>query len=436
MEIALARPVLGVHKLVYCMITHPEPPATRPAAAYDYPLEALRGIAALLVALGHALDVDPAPHTHLLPAGRWLYSLPGHMAVLLFFLLSGYVIGLANPMPLTTGAARWHYLRKRLVRLYPLYLVALGVTALIAALCHNPMISKGLVGCLVFLQGFGVAVPAFNHPLWSLPYEIGYYLLFVLVSARAWPAGRVAVSGVALGVLGTLLRVQPLALVALAYGAAFWFAGLALSRLPRRPGPPRYGAMLAWLLLLLSYQRLNPLYTALHRLGLDVDENVFFFFERPITFADLSHLLLGVPLLACFSNRTAPWLPWLERLAFAAPGLYLLVAGLAGRLTGSPDLALWLPVGAYAGALAAYLLRQYWAAVAARALRVVLPLGSISYGIYIIHYPLRGLLDEMPVFSSNLVSWLVRLAGYLAVVLAISWLLERRLQPWLKRRLA
>jgi peptidoglycan/LPS O-acetylase OafA/YrhL len=418
------------------MISQSEPPATRPAAAYDYPLEALRGVAALLVALGHALSADPAPHTRLQPAGRWLYALPGHMAVLLFFLLSGYVIGLANPAPLATAAAHWHYLRKRLVRLYPLYVVALGITGLVAGAYHHPMSSKEWAGCLVFLQGFGVAMPAYNHSLWSLPYEIGYYLLFIVVSARGWPAGRVAVGGVVLGGLGTLLRVQPLALVALAYGAAFWFAGLALSRLPRRPGPPRYGAMLAWLLLLLAYQRLNPLYTILHRLGLDLDENVFFFFERPITFADLSHLLLGVPLLACFSNRTAPWLPWLERLAFAAPGLYLLVAGLAGRFAGPPALIFWLPVGSYVVAVAAYLLRRKWTATAARVVQGLQPLGSISYGVYIIHYPLLELLDELPVFNNSLATWVMRLVGYFAAVLAVSWLLERRLQPWLKRRLA
>jgi peptidoglycan/LPS O-acetylase OafA/YrhL len=414
------------------MITHPEPPAGRPKVPFDYPLEALRGVAALLVVLGHMLDTAPAPHTGLPPAGRWLYSLPGHIAVLLFFLLSGYVIGLANPVPLATAAARWHYLRKRLVRLYPLYVVALAAAGLVAVAHHDPMSIREWVGRLVFLQGFGVAVPDYNHPLWSLPYEIGYYLLFMLVSARAWPAGWVAVGSVVLGVLGTLLQVQPLALVSLAYGAAFWFAGLMLSRLPRRPGPPRYGTMLAWLLLLLAYQRLNPLGKALHVLSQYFDEKTIVFFERPINFTDLAHLLLGVPLLACFGNRTAPWLPWLERLAFAAPGAYLLAAGLAGRL----DLFMWLPAGAYAGAGAAYLLRCSWAAVAAKVVRGLQPLGSISYGVYVIHYPLLGLLNELPVFGSRVASWSVRLAGYFAVVLAVSWLLERRLQPWLKQRLA
>lgn len=418
------------------MITHPEPPATRPAVASDYSLEALRGVAALLVALGHALATEPAPHTQLQPAGRWLYSLPGHVSVLVFFLLSGYVIGLTNPAPLATAAACRRYLRKRLVRLYPLYLVALGAAALLVVAHHNPLSAKEWAGCLLFLQGFGVAVPAYNHPLWSLPYEMAYYLLFLLVSARAWPAWWVAGAGVGLGVLGTVLRVQPLALVALAYGGAFWFAGLALSRLPRRSSPPRYGAMLAWLLLLGAYQRLNPLCTVLHRLGLDFDENVIPFFERPINFADLGHLLLGVPLLACFSNRTAPWLPWLERLAFVAPGLYLLVAGLAGRLAGPPDLGLWLPAAVYAGAVVAYLLRRNWTAAAARVVEWLQPLGGISYGVYIIHYPLLEVLDELPVFSNNLATWAMRLAGYFAAVLAVSWLLERRLQPWLKRRLA
>jgi peptidoglycan/LPS O-acetylase OafA/YrhL len=418
------------------MITQAEPLAdVRPAAPYNYPLEVLRGVAALLVALGHVLAAGPSLDPNYRPSGVWQYAPPGHLAVLVFFLLSGYVIGLANPAPLATAKARWSYLRKRFVRLYPLYVVALVGTGLLAVAQHNPFSIKEWGGYLVFLQGWVVEVPSYNQPLWSLPYEVGYYLAFVLVSARRWPAKWVAVGYVAVGLLSTSLHVHPLILGAVAYGGAFWFMGLALSGWDLRPAPPRYGAMLAWLLLLLAYQRLNPTYTALHMLGLDLDENVVPFFERPINFADLSYLLLGMPLLACFTNRTSPGLQWLERAAFAGPALYLLAYGFTGRLAGTAKLSVWLPAGAYVVTVIAYLLRGQWSAAATRVVRRLQPLGSISYGVYIIHYPLLWLVHLVPFFNGSFVTWLARLLGYFAMVLALSWLLERRLQPLLKRRL-
>ena len=170
-------------------MTPPGPAATlAPDAppARAQPLEALRGVAALAVLLGHVLWAGPALDPHYRPSGPWQLVPPGHLSVLVFFMLSGYVIGLTNAAPLATGPARRHYLRKRLVRLYPLYLVALALTAAVSAGYYVRAGSSEIAGWLLFLQGLAVDVPARNPPLWSLPYELGYYLLFVLVSARRW----------------------------------------------------------------------------------------------------------------------------------------------------------------------------------------------------------------------------------------------------------
>jgi len=417
----------------------PPGPAAPPARAQ--PLEALRGVAALAVLLGHVLWAGPALDPHYRPSGPWLLVPPGHLSVLVFFMLSGYVIGLTNAAPLATGPARWHYLRKRLVRLYPLYLVALALTAAVSAGYYAAASGREVAGWLTFLQGLAVAVPARNPPLWSLPYELGYYVLFMLVSARRWRAGWVAAAGLLLGLAGTALRVQPVALVAVAYGAVFWFAGLALARRPARSGPPPYGNMLAFLLLFLCYQRLNLGYTLLQAAHLDLDERQFSYFERPIVFSHLSALLLGGPLLASFAQRTLPGQRWLTLAAFAVPGLYLLGYGATGHLAtprvGSPVL---LAAVLYALAAAAGLARHWLRPVGEAVLRRLAPLGGISYGIYIIHYPLLCLAHQVPgfsgtaaTFSGTAATFAGRLVAYLAVVLAVSWLLERRWQPWLRR---
>ena len=212
--------------------------------------------------------------------------------------------------------------------------------------------------------------------------------------------------------------------------------GLALARRPARVGPAPYGTMLAFLLLLLCYQRLNLGYTLLHGAHLDLTETQFSYFERPVVFSHLSALLLGGPLLASFAHRTLPGQRGLEVTAFAVPGLYLLGYGATGQLANvravSPVL---LAAVLYTLAVAAYLVRYRLRPVGEAVLRWLAPLGGISCGIYIIHYPLLSLAHQVPGFSATAATFAGRLAAYLAVVLAGSWLLERRVQPWLKKRL-
>jgi peptidoglycan/LPS O-acetylase OafA/YrhL len=416
----------------------PSPAPVPPPAAgtFDYTLEAVRGLAALLVVLGHVLAAGPQLDMHYRPAGIWRYAPPGHLSVLVFFLLSGYVIGRANAAPITTGSIGRRYLKKRLVRLYPLYVLALALTAALAASYHKPISLTVMGGYLGFMQGFVMAVPSYNQPIWSLPYEVIYYLLFLPVSARRWPAGWVAGVCVGLGLLITQLGVLPPIAGALAYGGAFWFSGLWLAGRPPREQPLCYGTLLAYLLLLLSYQRLNILYTALHTLGLDVNETKVAFFDRPIVFSDLSCLLIGLPLLAAFTNRRVPGPRWLTLATLAVPGLYLAGYVATGRIWQPANFnSMCLPALFYLLAVGVYAARQQVAGCGAWVVGKLTVLGGVSYGVYIIHYPLLFVFHEVAFFRGTAVTFLVRLLLYFAVVFALAWALEYRLQPWLKRQL-
>src|SRR6185369_11140777 len=100
-------------------------------------LEALRGIAALLVVLHHLA----------LNAGSFLASVPflrqGWMFVDLFFVLSGYVIASVHAESEATGQSARRFLIRRFFRLYPLHLVTL-VAALI--LVDMPSATAALPG--------------------------------------------------------------------------------------------------------------------------------------------------------------------------------------------------------------------------------------------------------------------------------------------------
>jgi peptidoglycan/LPS O-acetylase OafA/YrhL len=86
-------------------------------------LEMMRGFAALYVMAGHLF-------THRTANGISLYSVPfyfGQEAVMLFFLISGFVILLSTEKQQPDFAT---YLSRRWKRIYPIYLLALGVTAI------------------------------------------------------------------------------------------------------------------------------------------------------------------------------------------------------------------------------------------------------------------------------------------------------------------
>ena len=139
-------------------------------------LDILRGFAALIVFIGHFNQLtDKFDPTY----GRALsvyYNFPGSLSVLMFFILSGYVIGINTP-PLTNSLLIKDYIKKRLVRIVPIYFIAIIFTAMIGHYTW-PQIFSNL---------FFVSVPLGNwmdgnFPLWSLNFELIYYFVFIFFS--------------------------------------------------------------------------------------------------------------------------------------------------------------------------------------------------------------------------------------------------------------
>jgi peptidoglycan/LPS O-acetylase OafA/YrhL len=133
-------------------------------------LDALRGLAALAVVTGHTQDLFGGP----------VFPL-GYLAVDFFFMLSGFVLAYAYGQPMESGLTVSHFMKARLIRLYPLYLIGLAI-AILAMLVER---AQGIVyGKLVlywsllelfFLPVPGVAAfPLFpmNSPVWSLFFEL------------------------------------------------------------------------------------------------------------------------------------------------------------------------------------------------------------------------------------------------------------------------
>jgi len=148
-------------------------------------LDALRGIAAIGVVVFH-LQQAFAP-----------FQVPGgYLAVDLFFMMSGVVLSHAYEPRFRAGMGTVGFMRARLIRLYPLYLLGtlFGIAVTLASLLGRNIQSwdpPGLVlaalRALVFIPNFSTTpvdqLFPLNIPCWSLFLELLVNLLFVV----AWP---------------------------------------------------------------------------------------------------------------------------------------------------------------------------------------------------------------------------------------------------------
>src|SRR3954453_20483340 len=137
-------------------------------------LDGLRGWAALVVVCFHLSPSVLGPSAHL---AIFRHIDLGKYGVLLFFLVSGYVI----PMSLERHGSLRRFWIGRLCRIYPAYLVTIAVVVLVAgwrggALAHASMLVDPL--------GVRGAVRVF----WTLSYEMIFYL--VVSGLFAWRLHR------------------------------------------------------------------------------------------------------------------------------------------------------------------------------------------------------------------------------------------------------
>jgi peptidoglycan/LPS O-acetylase OafA/YrhL len=116
----------------------------------------------------------------------WLYTVTraGHYGVQLFFVLSGFVLGMPFAEAVFAGGKRVSlpaYLQRRVTRLEPPYLINLTVMALLLILVNGALPEKVLPRYLASL--FYVDSWLFGYPIlvnfvaWSLEIEVQFYLL-------------------------------------------------------------------------------------------------------------------------------------------------------------------------------------------------------------------------------------------------------------------
>ncbi|MCD0449518.1 acyltransferase [Actinocorallia sp. API 0066] len=369
-------------------------------------LDLLRGVAALVVAAHHgAAYLTPDAWR---AVNQWVN--PGKYGVLLFFLISGYII----PASLERHGKLRAFWIGRAARIYPLLLVCLVATVVPVGLgwwrLHPALTENGVFTAvaahLTMLQDL-LGVPSALNVLWTLSYELVFYLLVAaLFVARLHRASAALTAGLATVAL-VLGGVLPMAGLSEVFGAG----PVALAALVVLVGVVaaavtgtlvRTAAVVggcAGLALVLLNGRAGPWE------GVSV----------------LAVMFLGTALYRAEHGQSPRWTGY---AATAAVGGGTVAAGLwhgydaLGAAQVRELVAIWaLPL-----LLALLSFAAGWAVRGRRTPRPLMTLGAISYSVYLVHaillLPLHDRLDIGP-------SRPLALAGFLAATVALSWATHR-----------
>ena len=149
-------------------------------------LDLLRGLAAFEVFLGHVRGSSFVEYGALPPHQRTLLvavifgiTRVGHEAVMVFFVLSGYLVfGKVLTRSIQGQFSLTQYIVERTTRiLLPLVPACLFTDLLNHAVFGLPWNLVGLIGNMVGLNGVFVNTLPNNAPLWTLAYEIWFYII-------------------------------------------------------------------------------------------------------------------------------------------------------------------------------------------------------------------------------------------------------------------
>jgi peptidoglycan/LPS O-acetylase OafA/YrhL len=179
-------------------------------------LDLIRAVAAWLVMWGHLrnlflVDFENVQHNSRLVKAIYFLAGFGHQSVVVFFVLSGFLISSTIVKRLVSGTWSWRgYAIDRMTRLYVVLIPGLlfGLlwdktgTALFAstglyshpldgfgpAVAQSQITLRAFFGNLAFLQTLVSPVFGSNGPLWSLANEFWYYVFFPvgLFAVVAW----------------------------------------------------------------------------------------------------------------------------------------------------------------------------------------------------------------------------------------------------------
>ncbi|RYY07803.1 MAG: acyltransferase [Sphingobacteriaceae bacterium] len=385
--------------------------------SYNKQLEQYRGLCALLVLITHAVGMK----NFLINDFSWPefihYIGAGYLSVLVFFCISGYVIAVSNDQNLLNIKL---YLKKRFIRLYPVYLITILLCVAIAKDIHI----SNLIGNLFFLQNdapyWQYRIPVFvNYVTWSLNYEVFYYTLFIplfLMRPKVW---QMLLVMLLFSVI--LLQANSKTLIFAHYlnGYYFWIIGLFFgwkiiqgNESFDKPIP-----LLSMLFIQLCQNHLEIGAIILHVFNLHLNTNFNWIFDIPFC----------IMIMGMLTNTSNLFLKMNKIFCYTLPIVIFIYLILHNRIFENERWIMCLVFWIFS------LLLYREKKISALILHKLTPIGKISYSLYLLHVPVALLIKKVIFISNRPAEIIVKNLLWIAITFGLSFVLEIYFQPAVKK---
>jgi peptidoglycan/LPS O-acetylase OafA/YrhL len=359
------------------------------------------------------------------------------LGVLIFFVISGTVIQLSNKQPISRSNLP-SYFKKRALRIYPIYALSLVVALLVS---KNIYSAYTIAGNFTFLNIMFSDVIWENGPIWSLQYEVLYYILFIPISYFNLNPIRVVIAAFLIGLFNFFLYpyTQSSLLTSYSFGFVFWVCGVIVVQYTsnKADGPIVYRRLISFLFLIVCLPFLNKIQTLIIRLsetalGYKITfphGDVNSWFKMAINFEDFSYLPISIMLIILFSHYKFKYQkPVFWCLQLLPAYTLFTIFKMGGQLNE------WSAVFALSCYILSFVFLLNTASInliSKKCFKILLWLGNISYGIYIIHMPILILFSQIFAFTGSPLTFSVRLIVYLALTILTARFLEGTYQRFI-----
>ncbi len=393
-------------------------------------LDILRGFAAIIVLIVHlngSVDFDKYFGQKI----SVYYNMPGHLAVLVFFILSGFVIGLNTPK-LNNSAQIKEYIMKRVVRLFPLYAFAIILT-----LCTQLYSWQVILSNLFF-----ISVPLGNvmgnaFPLWSLHFEVVFYITYIFISyfniSLSLLVKLLITTSVLLFAFFHNKPVNPL-MVSYIIGLLFWITGAWLSKIKNWPVWNISGSRIASIFLLMfCLQNLSiygPLLKTLNIPTYIYHDPPYHWYQQRIMYLNLFFYPFTLVLIMSLIRVYHKINNYLVYFFFIASLLRVIMLWKVYSLKYIVEQHYVIPITFLFTSIILWGLNFDFKPLALKAIKSTAFFSNISYAVYILHLPLIFVFGN--IVTTSVPGFLIKLFAYLATLYIVSYIMELKVQPIIK----
>jgi len=383
---------------------------------YSKHIEQYRGLCALLVFIEHATLYPSFVVSNFKWPAYFSYFGAGHISVIVFFCISGYVIGINYD---TDDLNIKDYLKKRLVRLYPIYVIAV----LTAAFLAGGFTTWEIIKNLLFLQNsypyIHFYAPIILNVTWSLNYEVFYYLLFIglfLLRPKIWCLILVMLI---LTIISIHSGTTTVVFVNYLDGLYIWLLGLMLgwSIFKFKIATDKFVPLLSMLFLQLCFQHLDLGLMIIHIFKINTITNLDYILNIPFC----------LMIMCILTSKDNLFLRFNKILCYASPAFVFIFLIINNRIF--EDLR-WIMCLIY---WLLSLLFYYEKRISAFLLEKLTYMGKISYGFYLLHIPVAIIIKKTVFINNHTLEVIVKYTLWVGLTFAVSFLLERVVQPRIKK---